>query len=43
MYQPIYKLLTLVPKDVIEQVKTAKDKSFTIDATKYGYYKVLGK
>ena len=37
------KLLTLVPKDVIEQAKTAKDKALTIDVTKYGYYKVLGK
>ena len=37
------KLLTLVPKDVIDQAKNAKDKAFTIDVTKYGFYKVLGK
>ena len=37
------KLLSLVPKDVLEQAKTIKDKALTIDVTKYGYYKVLGK
>ena len=37
------KLLSLVPKDVLEQAKNTKDKSLTIDVTKYGYYKVLGK
>jgi large subunit ribosomal protein L27Ae len=37
------KLLSLVPKDVLEQAKTVKDKALTIDVTKYGYYKVLGK
>ena len=37
------KLLSLVPKDVLEQAKTVKDKSLTIDVLKYGYYKVLGK
>ena len=45
-YRPIInldKILTLVPKDVVEQAKTAKDKALTIDVTKYGYYKVLGK
>ena len=37
------KLLSLVPKDVLEQAKTVKDKALTIDVLKYGYYKVLGK
>ena len=32
-----------MPKDVLEQAKNTKDKSLTIDVTKYGYYKVLGK
>ena len=27
----------------MEQAKTVKDKSLTIDVLKYGYYKVLGK
>ena len=27
----------------MEQAKTTKDKALTIDVTKYGFYKVLGK
>ena len=42
-YINLDKLLTLVPKDVIEQAISAKDKALTIDVTKYGFYKVLGK
>ena len=42
-YINLDKLLTLVPKDVIEQAINAKDKALTIDVTKYGFYKVLGK
>ena len=37
------KILTLVPKEAVEEGKNAKDKALTIDVTKYGYYKVLGK
>ena len=37
------KLLTLVPKDVVEKAKTSKDQALTIDVTKYGFHKVLGK
>ena len=38
------KILTLVPKDVVEKAKTSNsDEKLTIDVTKYGYYKVLGK
>ena len=37
------KLLSLVPKDALDKAKTEKDKALTIDVTKYGYYKVLGK
>ena len=37
------KLISLVQKDVLEQAKNEKNKSLTIDVTKYGYYKVLGK
>ena len=36
------KILTLVPKEVVEQAKTSKD-PLTIDVTKFGFYKVLGK
>ena len=46
-YRPIInldKILTLVPKDVVEKAKTSNsDEKLTIDVTKYGYYKVLGK
>ena len=45
-YRPVInldKILTLVPKDAVEQAKKSKDKALTIDVTKYGYYKVLGK
>lgn len=37
------KLLSLVPKDVIEQAKKAGDQKLTIDVTKFGFHKVLGK
>ena len=37
------KILTLVPKEAVEEGKNSKDKALTIDVTKYGYYKVLGK
>jgi large subunit ribosomal protein L27Ae len=37
------KLLTLVPKEAVEEGKKSKDKALTIDVTKYGFYKVLGK
>ena len=44
-YRPIInldKILTLVPKDVVEKAKTSNsDEKLTIDVTKYGYYKVL--
>jgi len=46
-YRPVInldKILTLVPKDVVEKAKTSNsDEKLTIDVTKYGYYKVLGK
>ena len=46
-YRPIInldKILTLIPKDVVEKAKTSNsDEKLTIDVTKYGYYKVLGK
>ena len=37
------KILSLVPKDVIEKAKSTKEQALTIDVTKYGYQKVLGK
>ena len=37
------RVLTLIPKDVLEQAKTNKTQSLLIDVTKYGYHKVLGK
>ena len=37
------KVLTLVPKDVIAQASKSKDQALTIDVTKYGFHKVLGK
>jgi len=37
------RLLTLVPADVIAQAKTQKAQALTIDVTKFGFYKVLGK
>ena len=37
------KLLSLVPKDVIEKAKNTKDQALTIDVTKFGFHKVLGK
>ena len=45
-YRPIVnleKLLSLVPKDVIEKAKTSKGQALTIDVTKFGFHKVLGK
>ena len=46
-YRPIInleKILNLVPKDVVEKAKTSNSaEKLTIDVTKYGYYKVLGK
>ena len=45
-YRPVInldKVLTLVPKSVIEEAKSQKGKALTIDVTKFGYYKVLGK
>jgi large subunit ribosomal protein L27Ae len=37
------KIWTLVPKDVLNEAKTNKDKALQIDVTKFGYHKVLGK
>lgn len=37
------KILTLVPNDIKEKALKEKDKPLTIDVTKFGYYKVLGK
>ena len=37
------KILSLIPKDVIEKAKNTKDQTLTIDVTKFGFYKVLGK
>ena len=37
------RILTLVPRDVLEQAKAKKDQSLVIDVTKYGFHKVLGK
>jgi large subunit ribosomal protein L27Ae len=37
------RLLTLVPADVVQQAKTQKGQTLTIDVTKYGFFKVLGK
>ena len=46
-YRPVInldKILTLVPKDVVEKAKNSNSaEKLTIDVTKYGYYKVLGK
>ena len=45
-FRPILNLdriWTLLPKDVLEQAKTNKEKTLQIDVTKYGYHKVLGK
>ena len=37
------KVLTLVPKDTLAKAASAKDQVLTIDVTKYGFHKVLGK
>jgi large subunit ribosomal protein L27Ae len=37
------KIWTLVPKDVLNEAKTNKDKALQIDVTKFGFHKVLGK
>jgi large subunit ribosomal protein L27Ae len=37
------KLLTLIPKDVVQKAATQKDQALTIDVTKFGFHKVLGK
>ena len=45
-FRPILNLdriLTLVPKEVLDQAKAQKGQTLTIDVTKYGFYKVLGK
>lgn len=45
-FRPIINLdriWTLLPKDVLEQAKTNKDKTLQIDVTKFGFHKVLGK
>jgi large subunit ribosomal protein L27Ae len=45
-FRPIINLdriVTLVPKDVLEKAKSQKGQTLTIDVTKYGYHKVLGK
>ena len=45
-YRPVInldKLLSLVPKDVLAKAKETKGQVLTIDVTKYGFHKVLGK
>lgn len=45
-FRPIINLdriLTLVPKEVVAQAQSQKGQTLTIDVTKYGYHKVLGK
>ena len=46
-YRPVInldKILTLIPKDVVEKARNSNSpEKLTIDVTKYGYYKVLGK
>ena len=45
-FRPIINLdriLTLVPKEVVEQARAQKGQSLQIDVTKYGFHKVLGK
>jgi large subunit ribosomal protein L27Ae len=37
------RILTLVPKDVVEKAQKDKSQSLQVDVTKYGYHKVLGK
>jgi large subunit ribosomal protein L27Ae len=37
------KIWTLIPKNVQEEAKGKKDQTLTIDVTKFGYHKVLGK
>ena len=37
------RILTLVPADVVEQARTKKDQTLTLDVTKFGFFKVLGK
>ena len=37
------RLLTLIPAEVVQQAKTQKGQVLTIDVTKYGFHKVLGK
>jgi len=33
----------LVPKDVVAKAQSQKEGTLTVDVTKYGYHKVLGK